>query len=203
MSVAVPVSPLAAKPPPLFMRRFTVEEYHRMIEAGVFAHDERFELLEGWIVAKKSRNPPHDVALDKSQDAIRSRLPAEWRVRIQSAITTDDSEPEPDLAVVRGPAERYRAAHPAPSDIALLIEVAESSLGEDRGEKSRIYARAGVSAYWIVNLVQLRIEVYTDPSGAGPAPCYRRREDFTAGQSVPLQIEGVILAPVSVEDLLP
>src|SRR5207244_13321222 len=104
MSVAIPSSPLAAQPPPRFMRRFTVDEYHRMIQNGVFADDDRFELLEGWIVAKMSKNPPHEVAVDKSHEAIRSCLPAGWRVRSQSAITTNDSEPEPDLAVVRGPA---------------------------------------------------------------------------------------------------
>src|SRR5947209_7411074 len=93
--------------PPVPVRRFTVDEYHHMIDAGFFAHDERFELLEGWIVPKMTRHPPHDVAIDLAQDMIRPLLPADWRMRIQSAITTQDSEPEPDIAVVRGSARRY------------------------------------------------------------------------------------------------
>jgi Uma2 family endonuclease len=203
MSLAVPASPLAARPPALFLRRFSVEEYHRMIQAGVFAHDDRFELLEGWIVAKMSRNPPHDVALDKSQDAIRQRLPNGWRLRIQSAITTADSEPEPDLAVVRGPAERYMSAHPMAPDIALVVEVAESSLSEDRTDKARIYARAGIGDYWIVNLIDSVIEVYADPTGDVPAPQYRDRDTFHAGQSIPMRIDGKQIASVPVNELLP
>src|SRR5436305_4096318 len=85
--------------PPAPVRRFTVDEYHRMIQTGILEEDDSVELLEGWIVLKMPRNPPHDVAIDLAREAIETRLPAGWRVRVQSAITTSDSEPEPDLAV--------------------------------------------------------------------------------------------------------
>ena len=93
--------------PPRAVRRFTVEEYHQLIEEGFFAHDERFELLEGWIVAKMPRNPIHDAAIDVAHELIRTALPTGWRVRVQSAITLSDSEPEPDLVIVRGEARDY------------------------------------------------------------------------------------------------
>jgi Uma2 family endonuclease len=196
-------SPQVAVPPPVLMRRWTVEEYHTMIQAGVFAQDEKFELLEGWVIPKMSGNPPHDVALDKSQEALRERIPRGWRLRIQSAIMTSDSEPEPDLALVIGPADRYLAHHPVSTDIALIVEIAESSLLQDRRDKCRIYARAGISTYWIVNLVDARVEVYTDPSGATAAPAYGSRRDYSTAESVPLIVADQAPAPIPVRDLLP
>src|SRR5438105_2876312 len=89
--------------PRLPVRRFTVAEYHQMIAAGILGEDDKVELLEGLIVPKMARKPPHDAVLGIADDVIRARLPSAWKVRIQSAITTADSEPEPDIAVVRGP----------------------------------------------------------------------------------------------------
>jgi Uma2 family endonuclease len=174
-----------------------------MIQAGVFAHDERFELLEGWVVAKMSRNPPHDASMDLAREELAKRLPPGWRIRVQSAITTAESEPDPDLAIVPGTARTYVTRHPAPADVALLVEIAESSLPEDRRDKGRIYARAGIAVYWIINLVDLQVEVYTDPTGPSNAPQYGKRTDYVVGQSVPLNIAGESLEPVPVKDLLP
>ena len=98
MSITTP--PTWSFPPPGYpLRPFTVDEYERMIRAGILTKDDHVELLEGWIVPKMSRNPPHDVSLDKWQEALRNRLKPNWRVRLQSAITTSDSEPEPDIGM--------------------------------------------------------------------------------------------------------
>src|SRR5205807_10080536 len=105
--------------PPVPVRRFTVEEYHRLIKTGVFDEDERFELLEGWIVPKMRRNPPHEVTVVVVADTIRSMLAAGWHVRAQAATTTPDSEPEPDVAIVRGAARDYLGRHPGPQDSVL------------------------------------------------------------------------------------
>jgi Uma2 family endonuclease len=185
---------------PLPVGKFTVAEYHRLIDGGFFAPDERFELLEGWIVPKLTRRPPHDVVIDLTAEALRACLPAGLRVRIQSAVTFSDSEPEPDVAVVRGRARDYVAGHPGPADIELIIEVADSSLQEDRKAKGRLYARAGVRVYWIVNLVDECVEVHSGPSRAGR---YRRRRVFPRGRSVPVVVAGRELAAVAVADLLP
>jgi Uma2 family endonuclease len=203
MTLASAPPPNAAVPPQVLMRRWTVDEYHTLIRAGVFARDERFELLEGWIVAKMSRNPPHDASMELTRAELAKRLHSGWHPRVQSAITTADSEPEPDVAVVQGTARTYSSRHPGPEDIALLIEIAQRSLTEDRSDKGRIYARAGIAVYWIINLVDMQVEVYTDPTGPTNSPQYRKREDFRAGQSVPLTIAGQVLAPVPVSDLLP
>jgi hypothetical protein len=185
------------------MRRFRVDEYHRMIQSGILGIDERVELLDGWIVKQMTRNPPHDVSLDKSQDALRAALPAGGRLRVQSAITTTESEPEPDFAVVPGPAERYRTNHPRPEEVATLIEVSESSLDYDRRTKGPLYARARIPIYWIINLIDALVEVYTDPSGPDPSPAYRKHQDFLENDSVPLVIDGQEVGRIAVRDLLP
>jgi Uma2 family endonuclease len=183
------------------MYRFTVEQYHRMIDNGVFG-DSRVELIEGWIVQKMTHNPPHDGTVLLVQTELLKRLPTEWVLRVQSAITLSDSEPEPDLAVAAGPARRYVRTHPRPRDLALLVEVVDTTLDEDRGAKRRTYARHRVPCYWIVNLNDLIVEVYTAPRG-GRSPGYREHRDYGLDDSVPLVIDGQELAPVPVRDMLP
>jgi Putative restriction endonuclease len=122
---------------------------------------------------------------------------------VQSAITLDDSEPEPDLAIVSGSARNRHARHPGPVDIALLIEMSDSSLANDRNDKARVYARANIVCYWIVNLVDRRVEVYTDPTGPGASPAFRQHRDCGLNESVPLVIGGQEVAQVPVRDLLP
>jgi Uma2 family endonuclease len=184
-------------------RRFTVAEYHRMIDAGVLTEEDNLELLEGYLVHKMSRNPPHDAALQRDMRRVLSLLPAGWDLRVQSAITLAESEPEPDLAIVRGDENDYLARHPGPTDIGLVIEVAESTLLADRIDKGRICARAGIVCYWIVNLVDRQIEVYTGPSGPTAVPAYSQRTDYRAGDQVPLVLDGTTVALIAAQDLLP
>jgi len=191
-------------PPPEPVRRFTVDEYHRMIHVGILKEDDPVELLEGWIVAKMPRNPPHDVAVALTQAALSAALPQTWICRGQSAVTTTDSEPEPDIAVVRGPIRRYITNHPGAADTGLVVEVADSTLTRDRTLKARLYARASISIYWIVNIPDRRIEVYSDPTGSDAAEShYRQRQDFDVTGAVPLVLEGRTVATISVQDLLP
>jgi Uma2 family endonuclease len=190
-------------PTSLPVRLFSVDEYHRLIADGYFASDERFELLEGLIVQKMPRDPIHDAALMIAEELLRARLPEGWRVRVQSAITTADSEPEPDLAIVRGQPRDYLSRHPGPGDLAAVIEISNTTLHDDRTFKQRVYARAGIATYWIINLVDRHVEVYDDPSGDAAAPAYRRRSDFDAGAVVPLVIGNTQVRAVPVAELLP
>ena len=202
MTATFPSVPRYA-PTSLPVRLFSVDEYHRLIADGYFASDERFELLEGLIVQKLPRDPVHDAALMIAEELLRARLPEGWRLRVQSAITTGDSEPEPDLAIVHGQPRDFVARHPGPDDLALVVEVSNTTLHDDRSIKQRIYARAGVRTYWIINLVDRRVEVYEDPSIAEPAPAYRRRTDFGPETEVPLAIGPTRVAAVAVVELLP
>ncbi len=193
--VTAPVSPLP-------VRLFSVAEYHKLIETGVLGESEPIELLEGWIVNKMSRNNPHDAALSLTDAAIRSVLPAIWFVRVQMAVTLSTSEPEPDLAVVLGPGKRYSTQKPTPPDIALLVESADSSLRHDRTTKARIYARDGIPVYWILNVVDKQVEVYSDPSGNVSKPSYATRQDYPLGSNIPVAIAGTIVGHLAVDDLI-
>jgi Uma2 family endonuclease len=169
---------------------------------GVLTEDDRVELLEGWIVQRMIHNPRHDATIDKAHDAIRDRLPAGWRIRVQSAVRTADSEPEPDLAIVRGPAERYSGMHPRAEDLGFIVEVADTSLTRDREWKGRLYAAAHFRVYWIINLVDNQVEAYTNPGDAAGEPGFAMRKDYKIGENVPLVFEGEEVGQIPVEDLL-
>jgi hypothetical protein len=207
MATAVLAAPTkkASRPiPPLPVKQFTLEEYHRLAEIGVLRESERVELLTGWIVPKMTVHPPHSSALTRLQKRLGRLLAEDWVLRIQQPVTLArwDSEPEPDAAVAAGPEDRYDGAHPGPKDIRLVVEVAESSLAEDQGIKLEIYAAARLPVYWIVNLVDRRVEVYTQPRG-GKNPAYRQRADYGPADAVPVVIDGQQAGTIPVRELLP
>ena len=181
------------------LRRFSVHEYHRMLDAGILTEDDSVELLEGLLVEKMVRKPRHDVAVSLVQSALGAKLPPTLFCRVQSAITTRDSEPEPDVAVVLAPPRRYTDRHPEPADGALVVEVAEASLDRDRRDKARLYSRAGIAQYWIVNLVDDEVEVCMHPAAGGS---YARRFSIGRGGSVALELgDGTV--HIDAADLLP
>jgi Uma2 family endonuclease len=186
----------------LRLRQFSVPEYQRLVESGVLGLEPRVELLEGWIVNKMTINPPHAAAVTLATALIMKLLPTEWILRIQSPIETADSQPEPDFAVARGTARNYIDRHPRPQDIGLLIEISDSTLEDDRDEMGRIYARAQIPVYWIINLRDRIIEVHTMPK-RGKKPLYANRQVFQKADKIPLLLDGVIVAEIPVADLLP
>jgi Uma2 family endonuclease len=192
------VIPLFAGTPPA--RQFTVDEYHRMIETGILTENDRVELLDGWILKMSPIGPPHATALNLVAAALQNILPAAWFVRTQSPVTLETSEPEPDLTVVRGRIRDYLSHHPYPADVALLVEVADSTLDFDRLQKRLCYAAAGIAEYWIVNLIDRRLEVFRDPAPAGD---YQITKTIDAGGSVELLLGGRPIASVQVDELLP
>jgi hypothetical protein len=185
------------------MRKFTVDEYHQMIQTGILTEDDPVELLEGWIIQKMPHKPPHDGTVEVTGEVLRSSLPSGWKVRIQSAVTLADSEPEPDVTVVAGSVRSHFQHHPKAHEIGVLIEVSDSTLARDRQDKGRVYSRAAIGCYWIINLVDRQIEVYTDPTGPDPNPSYRQSRIFGINDAVPLVLDGKEVAQIPVRDLLP
>jgi Uma2 family endonuclease len=185
------------------MAKFSVARYQQMIEGGILTPDDKVELLENYVVLKMPRNPPHDSTLQRMLRPLLRALPSGWDLRVQAALTLTDSQPEPDFAVVRGGAADYETRHPGPADTGLVIEVANSSLLRDRHDKTRIYARAGIPVYWIVNLVDRRIEVYSQPNAALPVPAYASFQTYQPGDAIPLVLDGVTVGTVTAADLLP
>lgn len=183
--------------------QFSVARYQRMIETGILTPEDKVELLENYVVLKRPRNPVHDGTIQLITEALTRVIPSGWRLRTQSTIVLGDSQPEPDFAVVRGDARAYVARHPSPADAGLVVEVAESSLLRDQRDKTRVYARGGIPIYWIVNLVDRRIEVYSQPSGPTLVPSYLALQTFQPGDTLPLMLDGKVAATLAVADLLP
>jgi Uma2 family endonuclease len=183
--------------------RLTVERYERMVASGVITADDRVELLEGVLVNKMSKSPDHVLGTILVNDALRALLPAGWSIRSEQPVRMDDSEPEPDAAVVRGQPRNYAARHPIPGEVALVIEVADSSLRRDREDKRRIYARNGIAVYWIVNVADRLVDVFTDPSGPVLTPDYAATTTYRPGDAVPVVIAGTPIGTVPVTALLP
>jgi Uma2 family endonuclease len=202
MATALPIADI---PPSLPQRRWSLREYHRMIELGFLTEDDRFELLEGWLIEKMPHNPPHDGTVYLLQMLLAKIAPPGWIVRTQSALTLRSrrgSEPEPDLAVVRGPAEQYLDRHPGPADTGLVAEVSATTLVQDRGIKQRAYARAGIPFYWIVNIPSRVIEVYDTPLG-GRNPAYQRQTDAAVGTSISLTLDGRPVGKIPIARVFP
>jgi Uma2 family endonuclease len=183
--------------------RLSVDQYHELIESGALGSDEPVELIEGILFRKMSRNPLHSNCNGRVQRIIGAAIGPGWCFRLQEPILLPDGQPEPDGAVARGTIDDYSAKHPRAGDLALVIEVADSSLIRDRGIKLYSYARGGVACYWIINLIDRQIEVHTQPDATAEVPTYRDRQVFIPGQRVPLVIERNTIAQIAVDDLLP
>lgn len=184
-------------------RRFTVAEYHKLIEVGVLTENDRLELLDGYLVEKMPHDPVHDGTIQLVEDALRALLPSGWCLRVQSALTLSTSEPEPDVAVARGDKRTYLGQHPGPADCGLVVEVSNTTLDSDRDDKIPLYARDGIPAYWIVNLIDRQVEVHEQPSGASPSPTYGSLRTYKPGDTVPVVLAGVSVGSIAVADLLP
>jgi len=197
-----PVESVAAIPNDLVWR-LSIEQYHAIIQAGILTDDDSVELLEGWLVFKRPKNPPHRVTTRLVRTALENILPRGWYVDSQEPIALSNSEPEPDIVVVRGDTRQYLDRHPGAEDIALIIEVSDTTLQRDRTVKKRIYARAGISIYWIVNLVEEQVEVYSQPLVEVEQPDYSQRLDFGRSAVIPIIIEGIEIGAIAVNSLLP
>jgi Uma2 family endonuclease len=187
---------------PTSLWRFSVEQYHAMLAAEILTENDPVELLEGWIVQKMPKNPAHIFSTQVLQDIFGKILPEGWFINLQDPITTDDSEPEPDAVILRGQRRDYVARKPKPEDVALVIEVADATLPQDRTIKKRLYAAAGIAVYWIINLPNKQLEVYTNPT-ASAEPDYGEQRIYRASERVPVVVDGRSIATIPVSDLLP
>lgn len=183
-------------------RRWTRFEYDKLIDAGFLGPGDKIELLAGQLCVSEPQNNPHAMGISLGLDALQRALDPRWHVRVQLPIALDDeSEPEPDLAVVSGGPRDY-TDHP--SRPALVVEVADSSLALDREYKGSLYARARLPEYWIVNLVDRVLEVYRDPgSDSGATYGWAYRVVLTLGPDEHITPLAAPSARILVADLLP
>ncbi len=178
-------------------RLFNVSEYNLMSEAGIFTEDERVELIEGEIVAMSPIGRYHAACVKRLNLLLGERVGRTAIVSVQDPIRLGDySEPEPDVALLKPHEDFYAQELPSPTDVLLLVEVADTTLAYDRNVKVPLYARAGIPEVWLVNLTEAVIEVYSEPAGGA----YQQRRRVERGQS--LSLYGVFDAPVRVDDIL-
>ncbi|MCW3059559.1 MAG: hypothetical protein JWQ02_1380 [Capsulimonas sp.] len=172
-------TPEANAPAP---HRWTREDYYRLGDLGFFPPDARVELIDGEIIETMSpQKTPHTVTLHTTVQALRSAFGVSSYIREQSPMTlTDDSEPEPDILVVRDSIQDYKDRHPGPNDTLVLVEISDSTLAYDRTRKAALYAAAGVAEYWIVDVAGQQLEVRRSPQ----SDAYQETTIYNATQTV-------------------
>jgi Uma2 family endonuclease len=183
--------------------RMSVDTYHALVDAGTFASDEDVELIHGYVVKKMPKNPSHAKANQWLVMLIAQMIGMNqgWYFAVQDPITLEDSEPEPDLAIVRGTPDDHEG-HPGPQDVGLAIEVADSSLDYDENVKEQLYAISGIVEYWIVNVRDKQIQVYTEPYRTEDRAGYRHQTNYVAGDAVPVILDGKEYGRIQVSDIL-
>ncbi|MFI5459390.1 MAG: Uma2 family endonuclease [Isosphaerales bacterium] len=194
-----PITPPQGPAAPAFadVYRMDVDEFERIAD---LLKAERVELIDGFIVERGTMDPPDVLSSEKLRRKLDRMLPDGWFVREDKPVQVHRTyEPLPDLAVVEGDPDTYENRHPAPADVAIVIEISDSTLTRDRGEKQTNYARGGISIYWIVNLIDRQVEVYSGPSADTYSSCIT----FKPGQSVPVVIDRVEVGQIAVADILP
>ncbi len=182
---------------PLTRRSFTVDEYHRMAEAGILGEDDRVELIDGQVVAMTPIGPDHASCVNRLTALFAPLAGGQATLSVQNPVVLGEhEEPQPDLTLLRYRADGYRERHPTPPDVLLVIEVADSSLEWDRRTKIPLYGRAGIPEAWLVNLPADIIECYREPTSEGYAELRTAKRGETL---TPLRLPNITLR---VDDIL-
>lgn len=185
---------------PSSLYRMTLEKYESLIASGFFTKRDDVHLINGYLVNRMPESPLHGAVCEAIRLAIEALLIAAWHIRSEKGlrIPAQSSLPRPDLVIVRGGWRTYTSRYPEPADTALVVEVSNTSLDEDRA-MADIYGAGGVPIYWLVNLVDGQVEVYSDPGPSG----YRSHEVLAPGHSLSVVVDGVEIGEIAVADILP
>lgn len=183
--------------------RMSAATYQALTASGTLGPDDHVELLEGLLVQRMSKNPPHEAAIRKLRQKLAVLVPPTFLLDVQAPLDLNESQPEPDLSIVLADPTDYASRHPSAAQTLLVIEVADTSLQIDLGIKLRTYARAGIPQYWVINLPDRRIELYTQPDPAANPPVYNLRQPFGPDTQVPLNLPGLPTTHLPVAELLP
>jgi Uma2 family endonuclease len=192
-----------AGPPPY---RMTVEFYQRLASSGLIGAKEPVYLWRGRLVRKMTKGREHNNRCARLNIRLMPLLPESWHIRVEQPVyLPSDGAPEPDISIIRGTPDDYEQRDVFAADVGLIVEVADTSLPLDQGEAFEDYARCGIPVYWIVNIPDRTVDVYTAPSGArdtGPS-YYAERRRYRGGEDVPIVLDGVEVARLPVREVLP
>lgn len=186
---------------PSRLYRMSVEQYEAMAASGAIPTSLRVHLINGYLVEKMTQKPPHVIAANLSREELARVTPRGWHIRSAQPVRLPGqaSEPEPDHCIARGTIVDHAERHPGPGDIALVVEVSDASLADDRKLAAEVYGPAGIPVYWIIDVNGRRVEVYTGPGPRGYGP----PTIFAEGQSVPVVIDGREVGRIAVAGMLP
>jgi Uma2 family endonuclease len=197
------LAPPTDAPGPLlaaWLYRLTAQQFDRMNQDGTIADVDRVELIEGLLVTKMGGKRPHVQAGNKGFWTLVRILGPGWHIRKDDPVVISEwSKPEPDLVVVRGEVADYDNRDVTAADVAVVVEIADSSLSADQNDMARVSAGAGIPVYWVVNLVDRQVEVYTAPGPAG----YAVTNAFGLNQDVVLVIDEVEVGRIAVAEMMP
>jgi Uma2 family endonuclease len=185
---------------PTSLYRLTLDQYEAIVDAGILGKKDHVYLIDGFLVTKMTQDDPRATADELCGQALSRVVPAGWHLRAGKPIRLPKltSKPEPDRSVVRGAVRDYARRSPEPADIALVAEVSDTGLADDR-KLAGVYGRAGIPFYWIINVVDGQVEVYSRPGPSG----YESLEVLAPGHSLTVVIDGVEVGEIPVDDLLP
>lgn len=176
---------------------FNVDEYHQLIEVGILGPEDRIELIHGELTMMPPIGPEHSSYTRRLTNLLPRKLPDNVVLQMNEPVTiAPGSEPQPDAAIVKAKPDNYRKAHPTPKDVLLIIEVADSSSNFDNKVKGKLYGKAGIPEYWIIETAENLVRVFTDPSKEG----YRTIREFHRGDKV--KCGTVPQLQLTVDDLL-
>jgi len=182
----------------------TADRYERLVEVGGFGADDPVFLWNGRLVEKMPNGRPHSLTSMKLLYTLVRTIPDGWHAVHEVPLKIGmSSMPEPDLMVVRGDPDDYLDRSRTARDVAIVIEVSDSSVAQDSVTKLRAYAIDGVPVYWIANLPSRRIFVHSDPTGPAENPAYREHREFGVGDEIPLVLDGIEVGRVVVREILP
>ena len=168
----------------LLRRKFTVEQYHKMVESGILTEDDRVELIRGEIIEMSPIGTKHAAYVKRLNKLLSQKLRDRVLIAIQDPVElNNNSEPQPDVALLKPRDDFYATAHPQSQDIFLLIEVSDSTVMYDREEKIPLYAEANIIEVWLVDINEQIVEVYQQPTATG----YQLMQKFTSGQTLSIQ----------------
>ncbi|NIP22894.1 MAG: Uma2 family endonuclease [Phycisphaerae bacterium] len=179
----------------------SITQYHAMIDSGALTEDNPIELLQGWLVQKMPKTPKHSTITRIIRKLLADLVTQGWYVDSQEPMTTADSEPEPDVMIIRGGEMDYLSQHPGPNDVALVVEVSDATLNRDKTLKKQLYAAAAVPVYWIVNIPDSQVEVYSQPFIGEGGPNYQQQKTYRQAEAVPVWIGETPIGEILVAQL--
>lgn len=181
--------------------QLSVAQYHAMIRAGILTEDDPVELIHGWLVEKMPKNPHHRAATKLLRTMLEQRVQDGYYVDSQEPITLSDSEPEPDVMVIQGKTRDYLEQHPQAENVVLIVEVSDSTLHRDRHLKKELYARHNIPHYWILNLSDRQLEIFSEPKV--DTATYATAQIFRPEDTLQISLNSEFNLAFLLQDILP